>query len=421
MAEQPRTIFERSVAGRRAYSLPALDVPEADAAELIPPSLLRDEPPLLPEVSELELVRHYVNLSQRNFSIDGGFYPLGSCTMKYNPKVHEQVAAMPGFALLHPLQEEDGAQGALRLLEQLERWICELAGLPHATLQPAAGAHGEWTGLMLIRAYHEARGQERGTIVIPDTAHGTNPASVTLAGYRPLAVRTAPGGGVDLDDLRRKVDGDTAGLMLTNPNTLGVYDENIVEVARVFHDAGALLYYDGANLNAVMGISRPGDMGFDIVHLNTHKSFSTPHGGGGRASARSRATGATSACSCAPTPTSARSARAGCATPRRAPSSMPTTCSRGCARPTTCPSTAPARTSSCSRRDARSAPPAYAPRTSPSGSWTSASTRRRCTSHCWSRRRSWSSRPRPRAARRSIASPTPCCASPRRRGRSRIS
>jgi glycine dehydrogenase subunit 2 len=279
--ERPLTIFERSQPGRRAYALPELDVPEADPGELIPPALLREEPPALPEVSEPELVRHYVTLSQRNFSIDSGFYPLGSCTMKYNPKVHEQVAALPGFAALHPLQEADGAQGALALLWQLERWVCELAGLPHATLQPAAGAHGEWTGLMLIRAYHDARGEKRGTIVIPDTAHGTNPASVTLAGYRPLAVRTGPGGGVDLDDLERKVDRDTAGLMLTNPNTLGVYDENIVEVARIFHDAGALLYYDGANLNAVMGVSRPGDMGFDIVHINTHKSFSTPHGGGG--------------------------------------------------------------------------------------------------------------------------------------------
>jgi glycine dehydrogenase subunit 2 len=281
MSEAPRTIFEKSVPGRAAYTLPALDVPEADPAALLPAEQLRDEPPALPEVSEPDLVRHYVGLSQKNFSIDTGFYPLGSCTMKYNPKVNEQIAAMPGFSLLHPLQEEDGVQGALELLWRLERWICELAGLPHATLQPAAGAHGELTGLMLIKAHHQSRGQLRREIVIPDTAHGTNPASVTLAGYEPVAVKTDARGGVDLEDLRGKVGEQTAGLMLTNPNTLGVFDENIVEIARMFHDVGALLYYDGANLNAVMGISRPGDMGFDIVHVNTHKSFSTPHGGGG--------------------------------------------------------------------------------------------------------------------------------------------
>jgi glycine dehydrogenase subunit 2 len=279
--ERPVTLLEQSVPGRAAYTLPALDVPEVDPTDAIPAELVRDDPPALPEVSEPDLVRHFVKLSQKNFSIDSGFYPLGSCTMKYNPKVHEQAAAMPGFALLHPLQDEDGIQGALELLWRLERWICELAGLPHATLQPAAGAHGELTGLMLIRAHHDARGDERRTIVIPDTAHGTNPASVTRAGYTPVAVKTDRRGGVDVDDLRGKVSEETAGLMLTNPNTLGVFDENITEIARLFHDVGALLYYDGANLNAVMGMSRPGDMGFDIVHINTHKSFSTPHGGGG--------------------------------------------------------------------------------------------------------------------------------------------
>jgi glycine dehydrogenase subunit 2 len=276
-----RTIYDRSRPGRRASSLPTLDVPAVDPAEALPAGVLRALPPRLPEVSEPELVRHFVRISELNFSIDTTFYPLGSCTMKHNPKINERIAALPGFRDLHPLQEDDGAQGTLELMWRLERFLASIAGLPHVTLQPAAGAQGELTGLLLMRAHHAARGRQRRTVIIPDTAHGTNPASVTLAGYETVHVRTDARGGVDLEDLRRHVDEDVAGLMLTNPSTLGLFDENIAEVAELLHDAGALLYYDGANLNAVMGRSRPGDMGFDIVHFNTHKSFSTPHGGGG--------------------------------------------------------------------------------------------------------------------------------------------
>ncbi len=248
---------------------------------MLPAELLRGAAPRLPEVSEPDLVRHYVRLSELNFSIDTGFYPLGSCTMKHNPKINERVAALPGFAHLHPLQEDEAAQGTLEVLWRLQGFLSSIAGLPHVTLQPAAGAQGELCGLLLMRAYHESRNDPRRTVVIPDTAHGTNPASVTMAGYDTVKVKTDARGGVDLDDLRSKVDENVAGLMLTNPSTTGLFDENIAEIAKVFHDVGALLYYDGANLNAVMGVSRPGDMGFDIVHFNTHKSFSTPHGGGG--------------------------------------------------------------------------------------------------------------------------------------------
>ena len=275
------TIFDRSRPGREAFSLPELDVPEVDPADVVPAGLLRESPPRLPEVSEPELIRHYVRLSGQNLSIDTAFYPLGSCTMKHNPKVNERVAAMPGFAQLHPRQDDDAAQGMLEVLWRLERYLASIAGLPHVTLQPAAGAQGELCGLLLMKAWHRAQGSERRTVIIPDTAHGTNPASVTMAGWDTVKVRTDARGGVDLEDLRGKVNEDVAGLMLTNPSTTGLFEENIVEVARLLHEVGALLYYDGANLNAVMGVSRPGDMGFDIVHFNTHKSFSTPHGGGG--------------------------------------------------------------------------------------------------------------------------------------------
>jgi glycine dehydrogenase subunit 2 len=278
---EARTIFERSVPGRSAWSLPALDVPEPDLDELLPAGLRRSEPPRLPEVAELDLVRHYVRLSQLNASIDTHFYPLGSCTMKYNPKVHEKVAALPGFAALHPLQEDAGAQGALELLHRLQGYLASIVGLPHATLQPAAGAQGELLGLLLMRAYHRSQGRQRRTVVIPDSAHGTNPASVAMAGYEVVRVKTNPRGDVDLEDLESKVSEDTAGLMLTNPSTLGLFEEQIVDIAHLFHRHGALLYYDGANLNAIVGKSRPGDMGFDIVHFNTHKTFTTPHGGGG--------------------------------------------------------------------------------------------------------------------------------------------
>jgi glycine dehydrogenase subunit 2 len=249
----------------------------------IPSELRRSEPPRLPELAEPDLLRHFTELSTRNFGIDTGFYPLGSCTMKHNPRVNERLAALPGFRDLHTLQDEDGAQGALRLCFELQEALAEITGLPAVSLQPAAGSQGELTGLMLMRAYFREQGEEqrRRKIVIPDTAHGTNPASVTMAGYEVTPVRTDPRGNIDVDDLRTRVDEGTAGLMLTNPSTLGLFDENIEEITRIFHGVGALMYYDGANLNAVCGISRPGDMGFDIVHINLHKTFSQPHGGGG--------------------------------------------------------------------------------------------------------------------------------------------
>ena len=232
---------------------------------------------------EFELVRHFTELSTRNFGIDNGFYPLGSCTMKYNPRVNERLVMLPGFAQLHPHQEEDGAQGALELEWRLQEILMEVTGLDAVSLQPAAGSQGELTGLMLVRAYFEEKGEseQRRKVVIPDTAHGTNPASVTMAGYELTPVRTDARGNIDVEDLRGKVDEHTAALMLTNPSTLGLFDENIEEIKEIFHGAGALMYYDGANLNAVCGISRPGDMGFDIVHINLHKTFSQPHGGGG--------------------------------------------------------------------------------------------------------------------------------------------
>ncbi|MGA7703767.1 MAG: aminomethyl-transferring glycine dehydrogenase subunit GcvPB [Solirubrobacteraceae bacterium] len=275
------TIFERGAPGRRAFQCPELDVPDVSLEELLPARLRRSEPPRLPEVSEPEIVRHYVRLSKRNFDLDSGFYPLGSCTMKHNPRLHERVAALPGHARLHPLQDPERAQGALELMWNLERALSEVSGLPHVCLQPSAGSHGELAGVLLTRAYHEARGEIRHKVLTPDTAHGTNPATVTMAGFEVVKIATNPGGGVDLDDLRAKADDDVACLMLTNPNTLGLFDPNIQEIAKVVHEVGATLYYDGANLNAVMGLSRPGDMGFDIVHFNLHKSFTQPHGGGG--------------------------------------------------------------------------------------------------------------------------------------------
>src|SRR5690349_16896392 len=276
-----KLIYEKSQAGRRASALPRYE--NLPAPPELPDDLRRAEPPRLPEVAEFELVRHFTELSTRNFGVDTGFYPLGSCTMKYNPRINERLAALPGFARLHPLQEEDGAQGALELMWRLQEILVEVSGLDACSLQPAAGSQGELTGLMLMRAYFAERGEGdvRDTIVTADTAHGTNPASVTMAGYKLQKVRTDERGNLDVAHLRELVDEHTAGLMLTNPSTLGLFDEHIEEVAAIFHDAGALLYYDGANLNAVCGISRPGDMGFDIVHINLHKTFSQPHGGGG--------------------------------------------------------------------------------------------------------------------------------------------
>ncbi len=272
-------IFEKSRPGRRAGRVPSYDLPVPE----LPAGLARSAPPRLPELAENEIVRHFTALADRNFGIDTGFYPLGSCTMKYNPRVNERVVALPGFANLHPHQEEEGAQGALELMWELQQILAEVAGLPAVTLQPAAGSQGELTGLMLMRAYFADRGEaeQRDTVVTADTAHGTNPASVTMAGFKLEKVATTERGNLDLDDLRSKVTERTAGLMLTNPSTLGLFDEHIEEVAEIFHGKGALLYYDGANLNAVTGISRPGDMGFDIVHFNLHKTFSQPHGCGG--------------------------------------------------------------------------------------------------------------------------------------------
>jgi glycine dehydrogenase subunit 2 len=279
--ERATTIFQKGAPGRRAFVCPDTEVPHADPEELLPARFRRVAPPRLPEVSEPEIVRHYVGLSKRNFDLDSGFYPLGSCTMKHNPRLHERVAALPGHARMHPLQDGERAQGALELMWNLQVALGEIAGLPHVSLQPSAGSHGELAGVLLTRAYHEDRGELRPKVLAPDTSHGTNPATVTMAGLELVKLATNDAGGIDLDDLRAKAGEDVACLMLTNPNTLGVFDPNIEEIAQIVHAAGATLYYDGANLNAVMGWSRPGDMGFDIVHFNLHKSFTQPHGGGG--------------------------------------------------------------------------------------------------------------------------------------------
>ena len=277
-------IFEKGATGRRAATMPAMDVPTEALEDMIP--ALREEPAPLPEVSEIEVVRHYTHLSQRNFGVDTGFYPLGSCTMKYNPKLNEDMAALPGFAHIHPLQPEHTIQGAIQLIYELERYLAEISGMARVTLQPSAGAHGELTGLMLIKAYHQSKGQgHRNLVLIPDNAHGTNPASATLADYKAVEIDSDPQtGGIDIEHLKKvlEVQGpNVAAIMLTNPNTLGLFDEKIAEIGRMIHEVGGQLYYDGANANAVLGITRPGDMGFDVVHFNLHKTCSTPHGGGG--------------------------------------------------------------------------------------------------------------------------------------------
>ncbi|WP_310550716.1 aminomethyl-transferring glycine dehydrogenase subunit GcvPB [Paenibacillus glufosinatiresistens] len=275
-------IFELSKPGRTAYSLPVCDVPgEEELESLIPAELMRSAPAALPEVSEVDVIRHYTALSRRNFGVDNGFYPLGSCTMKYNPKINEDVARFPGFARIHPYQPEETLQGALELMHTLQRDIAALTGMDAVSLQPAAGAHGEWTGLMMIRAYHESRGEQRTKVIVPDSSHGTNPASASAAGLTTVTIASDAAGMVDLEALRAAVGPDTAALMLTNPSTLGLFETQITEIAAIVHEAGGLLYYDGANSNAIMGITRPGDMGFDVVHLNLHKTMSTPHGGGG--------------------------------------------------------------------------------------------------------------------------------------------
>jgi glycine dehydrogenase subunit 2 len=282
MREAKALLFELSRKGRRGYSLPACDVPEKPLEDLLPPALQRQADLDLPELSEVEVIRHFTALSRRNFGVDTGFYPLGSCTMKYNPKINEETAALPGFAFLHPLQEEGTIQGALELLYRTEEGLKEVTGMDRISLQPVAGAHGELTGLLVIQAYHRSRGEgRRNKVIVPDSAHGTNPATATMAGYEVVQIPSDSRGLVDTGALQAALGPDTAALMLTNPNTLGLFEEEILEIARLVHEAGGLLYYDGANLNAVMGFARPGDMGFDVVHLNLHKTFSTPHGGGG--------------------------------------------------------------------------------------------------------------------------------------------
>lgn len=272
-------LFERSRQGRRQTLIPPCDVPvfEFDCA------VLRENSPKLPEMSEIDLGRHYTELAKETHGVNNGFYPLGSCTMKYNPRIDEELAALADFTGLHPLQPECTVQGALEVIYNTQKMICEITGMDDMTMQPAAGAHGEYTGLLLIRNYHKERGEleKRTKIIVPDSAHGTNPASAVMAGFKVVSVPSNAQGGVDIDALKAAVGEDTAGLMLTNPNTLGLFDPNILEITKIIHDAGGLCYYDGANLNAVMGHARPGDMGFDCVHVNLHKTFSTPHGGGG--------------------------------------------------------------------------------------------------------------------------------------------
>jgi glycine dehydrogenase subunit 2 len=274
--------FEKSTPGKRAIRFPQPDVPTVDVSAVIPKEYLRQTPAALPEVSEIEVIRHFTQLSRRNHGIDVDFYPLGSCTMKYNPRVNEDVARIAGIGHAHPQQPAETVQGNLKLMHTMERWLCELTGMERMTFQPAAGAHGELTGILLIKAYHESRGDySRNKVLVPDSAHGTNPATAAMAGFEVISVKSTPDGSVDLDALRKAVGGDTAALMMTNPSTLGLFDPNIKQVAEIIHEAGGLVYYDGANMNAIMGYARPGDMGFDVVHLNLHKTFSTPHGGGG--------------------------------------------------------------------------------------------------------------------------------------------
>ncbi len=279
--ETEPTIFEISAPGRRAYSLRTTEVPKRSVEELIPAPHRRADPVVLPEVAERDLVAHFTRLSHRQYSVDLGAYPLGSCTMKYNPKICDEVTSMPRFRSVHPATPPSASQGWLQILVELEEGLCEVTGMAAATLQPAAGAAGELTGLLLMRAYHARRNEERSRVIIPDSAHGTNPASVRLGGYEVSTVSTDSRGLVDREKLRGVLGPDVAGMMLTNPNTLGLFEEEIVEIAKMVHDAGGLLYYDGANLNPILGVVRPGDMGFDIVHLNLHKTFATPHGGGG--------------------------------------------------------------------------------------------------------------------------------------------
>ena len=273
-----KLIFEKSVPGRRCTILPACDVESVS----LPASLRRETKPLLPEMSETDISRHYTELCKQVHGVNCGFYPLGSCTMKYNPRIDEEMAALPGFADVHPLSPVEDLDGMQQVLDTAAQYLCEITGMDDMTFQPAAGAHGEFTGVLLIKQYHDTRGDRKRTkIIVPDSAHGTNPATAAMCGYDVVNIASGPDGCVDLDALRAALGEDTAGLMLTNPNTVGIFDKNILEITRLVHEAGGLCYYDGANLNAVMGVVRPGDMGFDCIHLNLHKTFSTPHGGGG--------------------------------------------------------------------------------------------------------------------------------------------
>ncbi|MDR5682547.1 MAG: aminomethyl-transferring glycine dehydrogenase subunit GcvPB [Armatimonadota bacterium] len=274
-------IFELSTPGRRAHGVPEPDVPEVPLGDILPEVELRATPPALPEVNELDVVRHYTRLAHRNFSIDEGFYPLGSCTMKYNPKLHEEVARLPGFARLHPYAPDECVQGALQLLWELEEALAEISGMDRVTFQPAAGAHGELAGLLMIRAYFASRGERRTRVIVPDSAHGTNPATAAMAGYQVVTVRSDARGNMDVGALREAMDESVAAIMLTNPNTLGLFEEQVQALSEIAHAAGAQMYLDGANFNAMLGITRPGDQGFDVMHMNLHKTFSTPHGGGG--------------------------------------------------------------------------------------------------------------------------------------------
>ncbi len=274
-------LFEMSHAGRRCHLLPECDVPVGEVKDLLPAGTLAEEPPALPEVAEMDLIRHFVNLSTRNMSIDTNFYPLGSCTMKYNPKRHERLAALPGLAGLHPLQTDESCQGMLQILWELQNILAEIAGLDAVALQPAAGAQGELTALLVAAAYFHDRGDKRTRVLIPDSAHGTNPASAAIAGFDAVSIKSNSKGLVDLDDLQAKLDDRTAVFMITNPNTMGRFDEQIVRITRLVHDKGALVYLDGANMNAILGITRPGDFGVDMMHYNVHKMFTGPHGAGG--------------------------------------------------------------------------------------------------------------------------------------------
>ncbi len=281
MSKSASIIFDKSVKGRMGVKLPASQVPSLELSENINTALLREIPAELPEITEPEVVRHFVNLSTKNHHVDKDFYPLGSCTMKYNPKINDVIASMPGFAGLHPDQPEETTQGALQLMYELEQMMKKITGMSRVTLQPSAGSQGEFVGILMMKKYHAKNGENRKYIIIPETAHGTNPASVILGGFKTRQVKSDNRGRVDIEDLKSLVDADVAGMMLTQPNTLGLFEDNIEEISSVIHGVGGLMYMDGANLNALVGLARSADMGFDITHINLHKTFSTPHGGGG--------------------------------------------------------------------------------------------------------------------------------------------